>query len=891
MPSRYFPSPHLIGRAIGLKLLSVAIMMVALVTATSTSKAQDCGWGFSLHIEQPAEGAVYTRGDAVDIRWFADHIHPDGNVTTVDIEISSNGGESWDQLASFLQTDLNVWQWNIPTTWSHGSNFFLRISEVPDGVIFTCSPNAAAIVGPFTIERGCFPALISQDLIAQTVCPGEPVVLSVESDAVEPTYQWIRNGRTVAVTTEPFYTIDAADVSDEGTYFVMINDVCGSTAASSNVFVDVLAPAAITRDVPTSLHVCENADVTLSVVTTGDGLRHQWRKDGVDIPDATDATYIILNASVAANGSYDVVVSGPCGSEVISGICDVSIPAKPRIVQQPSNLAVCVGATDVLRVEAEGTDLTYQWFRNGEAIDGAIGSSLELVDYTYDMNGQYHCVVMSQSPTLEQCDLSARSATVSVVGVRAPSIASHPTSQDACVGSALTLTVAVDGFDLQYQWYRNGAAIDGATQHTLTIPNLTTNDAGIYHVVATGSCGLRATSQEATIRPVYKPAIITQPRSQNIDAGQTLTLSIVATDLREVEWYHNGRRIQGASASTLTIEGAAPSNAGAYYAIVRNVCGATLSVTARVNVKDPNSTGPELTLRESFIDLGDVPVGNARTIDVVDLVENTGSANLVVTSLSLSGAGMTLVNAPSTPFTLQPGQRTSVAIRVLSNDVAELDAKLTIVSNVEGPDAVVDLAASSVRFYTHTPSLDYQTIGVGGTKDMCVTMTNDTDDEVVIDQASITGTGAAFYALQSSLPMTIPANGTADLCVRFSSTVVGQHVATIDLQSAEGGNSSVFLTGIITTATSVDEDAVATVSAYPNPMVDGITFEAERAIESVTIADPSGRIVATLTSASDVHQVRWNGVTSTGVTAVSGVYTAIVRGQGLVSTIPFTILR
>jgi dienelactone hydrolase len=66
-------------------------------------------------------------------------------------------------------------------------------------------------------------------------------------------------------------------------------------------------------------------DFTLSVVAKGAAtLGYQWRKDGVDIPGATSATYAALNVNSTYVGTYDVVVSTTSGSVT-------SLPAKVNI--------------------------------------------------------------------------------------------------------------------------------------------------------------------------------------------------------------------------------------------------------------------------------------------------------------------------------------------------------------------------------------------------------------------------------------------------------------------------------------------------------------------------------------------------------------------------------
>lgn len=66
---------------------------------------------------------------------------------------------------------------------------------------------------------------------------------------------------------------------------------------------------------PTGGHFSAGSTVTLEVTATGtEPLAYQWRRNGVDIPGATTATYVINNITAAAAGEYTVVVSNAAGA-------------------------------------------------------------------------------------------------------------------------------------------------------------------------------------------------------------------------------------------------------------------------------------------------------------------------------------------------------------------------------------------------------------------------------------------------------------------------------------------------------------------------------------------------------------------------------------------------
>jgi hypothetical protein len=55
-------------------------------------------------------------------------------------------------------------------------------------------------------------------------------------------------------------------------------------------------------------------------------------------------------------------------------------------------------------------------------------------------------------------------------------------------GGTLTATVTASGSVSSYQWYKDGAPINGATSAILTVSNLNASNAGRYYVVVSGAC-------------------------------------------------------------------------------------------------------------------------------------------------------------------------------------------------------------------------------------------------------------------------------------------------------------------------------------------------------------------------------------------------------------------
>ncbi|MCA1733406.1 MAG: hypothetical protein LC732_07380, partial [Acidobacteria bacterium] len=125
-----------------------------------------------------------------------------------------------------------------------------------------------------------------------------------------------------------------------------------------------------------------------------------------------------------------------------------------------------------------------------------------------------------------------------------PSIVTQPQSTLIFTGQTATLSVAAAGdAPFEYQWFvggspSTGSALQGATGASFTTPPLT--EPRTYSVLVTSSCG-SIESAVATVTPVAcsTPSITTQPRDRTIFAGQTATVSVIATTVGPMsyQWY------------------------------------------------------------------------------------------------------------------------------------------------------------------------------------------------------------------------------------------------------------------------------------------------------------------------------------------------------------------
>ena len=107
-------------------------------------------------------------------------------------------------------------------------------------------------------------------------------------------------------------TITGLGAGDAGSYDCVLTSGCGN-GASDGASLTITDLVTIT-DQPVNQSGCLGATASLSVTATGGApLSYQWRKNGTNIVGATSATLSFASLVGSNSGSYDCVVTNPCG--------------------------------------------------------------------------------------------------------------------------------------------------------------------------------------------------------------------------------------------------------------------------------------------------------------------------------------------------------------------------------------------------------------------------------------------------------------------------------------------------------------------------------------------------------------------------------------------------
>ena len=489
----------------------------------------------------------------------------------------------------------------------------------------------------------------------RTVNAGANVTLAAIVTPSTASIQWRKDGVVIPGATTATLVLNNVNATHAGEYLVSVTN--GGVTASASSFLTVLVPPTITTQ-PTNqtAAVGQTAQFTVAV-TPATGPMFQWRKNGMAISGATNATLVLANVTTNDAGTYSVLV-GHNGLAVISN--NATLTVNVPVTGQPVTHTVFVGAPVQFNFTgnpAPGT--TFQWRKDGAVLPGATTANLVIPSAALSDAGDYTLVFAAGGVSQ-----TSNTATLVVLPQTPPSITTQPVSRTALIGTTVQFSVeASSPGALAFQWRKNGAPIAGATSQIFTVNDTQLTDAGAYSVVVANAGG-SVTSSDATLTvnaPVgSSPSITSQPSSQTVNAGATLSLSVSASGTTPFtyQWYRNGSAINGATTALFTISTAQGSDAGGYSVIVSNSAGTAVSTTATVSVVVPPT-------------IATPPAGRTATVG--------------------SSVQFTVVANGSTPLTFQwrkngepiPGA-TTPAFSIASAEMSDAGSYSVVVTNAAG---------------------------------------------------------------------------------------------------------------------------------------------------------------------------------------------------------------
>lgn len=530
-------------------------------------------------------------------------------------------------------------------SWSNGGSG-TSISVTASGTYRVTATNSCATTVSdaygVTVSPVVTPA-VSITASATTICSGSAVTFTATptNGGTIPVYQWTRNGNNIAGATSSVYTTSGLNNGDVMRVVLTSGAVCASanTATSNAITINVTATVVpdvfVTSD--TVGAVCSGTTVTYTAtaINTGNNPVYTWKRDGVTVGSnsATYTTEVTSSANV-----WCVLQSGAsCASPQTVNSDTIVVGVLPLLypdvyITANSGSAICTGQSVVFTATSVNTGTpVYQWRVNGSNV--ATGSSWNTNSLN---NGDVvRCLVTSSLGCMAVDTALSQPIVMNVSNSVNPTIQVYTSLTSYCTGDTAHFSSVINGGGPlpQYQWFKNGVPVIGATSTTLQLTGFSTGDVVSCRLISSAACALTDTVYSNTITLTVNPnmlSTLTIVPDVQLPVCETSPVVFTASHITSgvtlnYVWYVDGVYMQGGDDSVFTVQTPHSGDSVICYAtsmqqcpslytavsniaIISTVPALVLSVTITANQPDTVCAGTAIIFTATGVNGGNQPV-------------------------------------------------------------------------------------------------------------------------------------------------------------------------------------------------------------------------------------------------------------------------------------------
>ena len=379
------------------------------------------------------------------------------------------------------------------------------------------------------------------------------------------------------------------------------------------------------------------ATVTFLVSTVDNPMGYQWQKngttlmDGGEISGSSTSTLTLMSITPNDAANYTVVITNSYGSVTSSVATLTVIQAIPAIITPPTASAITYGQTLASSILSGGvasipgvfafliTDLapnagitnvpviftptaTNNYttaITNVNVIVDQATTTVNLNNLTQIYDGTAKPVSVATTPlgldvltTYNGSSAAPTNAGIYTVIGTIVDVNYQGSATNTLVIAQATATITLGGL---YQNYDGAAKCANASTTppglsvSLTYNGSTTCPAAVggYTVIGTvNDANYQGSTTNTLSIYAVAPVIVEHPQSQAVESGSNATLTVVATGAPlNYQWFEGGTALTGATASTLSFNPVALTNADIYFVVVSNSSGVAVSSNAVLAVR------------------------------------------------------------------------------------------------------------------------------------------------------------------------------------------------------------------------------------------------------------------------------------------------------------------
>lgn len=413
-------------------------------------------------------------------------------IPSVSREVLGGGTVSF-QVTASGQAPLSF-QWRFNETDLEGATnpvlLLTNVQPAQAGLYAVVVSNALGAVTNGPARLTVLPLRITTQPLNRAARPGETVTFRVEVQSTAPClFQWQVNGTNLPDAINASLTLTVVTTNQSGgAYRVMVANAYGATE-SAVATLTVWEPGSFFDDFEAGIDLTHWSDFGGTVGSTVLTTNHGGSVSGVNALwfGADDSRYAASHAlNTTQGGVLDFWLRIAGGSS--SPWEQADLPDEGIVVEYSTN-----SGGSWMEFGRYDTNPYMEWTHVLANIPAAAQTE----------NTQIRWRQLSHSGTC--CDHWALDDVGVFLGPQPPAIAVQPQSQTVAAGRTARLTVGALGSSLFYQWQFNGMPIPDATNSSLVLTSVTTNQAGTYFVLVSNALG-SVTSSNALLTVLPVPA-------------------------------------------------------------------------------------------------------------------------------------------------------------------------------------------------------------------------------------------------------------------------------------------------------------------------------------------------------------------------------------------------